>query len=115
MVDIKPSNNQDRKDGTTDRWSRIWQQPPSPWPIWIKTKSVIVSMAVVMESYDLQIIPSFYAFPSFQKKYGVPIGGGEYSIPARWQVALGVASNVGLVIRIFVNGWLVDRFGHKRI
>lgn len=75
--------------------------------------SVAVSMATVMESYDIQIIGSFYAYPEFQKKYGVQLANGTYSIPASWQVALSLGSTVGIIIGIFANGFLVDRFGHR--
>ena len=30
--------------------------------------SAVISLATIMESYDLQLIGSFYAYPSFQKK-----------------------------------------------
>lgn len=77
--------------------------------------SVIVSMATVMESYDIQIIGSFYAYPSFQKKYGEQLPNGHYSIPAPWQVGLTAGANIGIMIGIFANGILVDRFGHKKL
>lgn len=77
--------------------------------------SVIVSMATVMESYDIQIIGSFYAYPTFQKKYGEQLPNGKYSIAAPWQVGLTAGANIGIMIGIFLNGILVDRFGHKKL
>lgn len=77
--------------------------------------SVMASMATVMESYDLQIIGSFYALPQFQQKYGVQLPSGAYSVPAQWQVALSVSSNIGLIIGTIANGYLSDRFGPKRV
>ncbi|RDL33930.1 Uncharacterized protein BP5553_08298 [Venustampulla echinocandica] len=77
--------------------------------------SIIVSMATIMESYDIQIIGSFYAYPTFQKKYGERLPNGKYSIPAKWQVALTLSASVGIIIGIFANGILVDRFGHKKL
>lgn len=77
--------------------------------------SVIVSMATIMESYDIQIIGSFYAYPTFQKKYGELLPNGKYSIPAKWQVGLTLSANVGIIIGIFANGILVDKYGHKKL
>ncbi len=77
--------------------------------------SVIVSMATIMESYDIQIIGSFYAYPTFQKKYGEQLPNGEYSISAPWQVGLTAGANVGIMIGIFANGFLVEIFGHKKL
>ncbi|KFY37745.1 hypothetical protein V495_07004 [Pseudogymnoascus sp. VKM F-4514 (FW-929)] len=77
--------------------------------------SVIVSMATIMESYDIQIIGSFYAYPTFQKKFGEQLPNGKYSITAPWQVGLTAGANIGIMIGIFANGILVDRFGHKKL
>ncbi|KAF3042271.1 hypothetical protein E8E11_006905 [Didymella keratinophila] len=32
--------------------------------------SIMISLANIMESYDIQLIKAFYAFPRFNKKYG---------------------------------------------
>tara|TARA_R110002060_G_scaffold29526_3_gene39923 strand:+ start:3618 stop:5231 length:1614 start_codon:yes stop_codon:yes gene_type:complete len=77
--------------------------------------SVIASMSTIMESYDIQIMGGFFAYPSFQKKYGIELGNGKYSIPASWQVALKLGPNIGLVIGVFANGWLAEKYGHKRV
>ena len=77
--------------------------------------SILVSMATVMESYDIQIIGSFYAYPTFQKKYGERLPSGKYSVPAPWQVGLTAGANIGIMIGIFANGVLSDRFGHKKL
>ncbi|KAG4440377.1 hypothetical protein IFR05_004117 [Cadophora sp. M221] len=77
--------------------------------------SVIASMSTIMESYDIQIMGGFYAYPSFQKKYGIQLPNGKYSIPAPWQVALKLGPNIGLIIGVFANGWLAEKYGHKRV
>lgn len=77
--------------------------------------SVIVSMATIMESYDIQIIGSFYAYPTFQKKYGERLANGKYTVTAPWQVGLTAGANIGIMIGIFANGLLLDRFGHKKL
>lgn len=75
--------------------------------------TVIVTLSTTMESYDLQLIGSFYGYPIFQKKYGQLYSNGQYQIPANWQVALSVGSNVGIIIGIFANGFIIDKFGHR--
>ncbi|KAJ0427171.1 general substrate transporter [Aspergillus carlsbadensis] len=77
--------------------------------------SVLISITTVMESYDLQIVHAFYAFPQFQEKYGVPLDGGGYSIPAKWQTALNLISLVGLIGGTFMNGWASERFGARKV
>ncbi|OQU98655.1 hypothetical protein CLAIMM_04407 [Cladophialophora immunda] len=77
--------------------------------------SFVISLAIIMESYDIQIITSFFAFPAFQKKYGVPLGNGKYTIEADWQVALSLAATVGVTFGLFANGWLIDHFGHRNL
>ena len=77
--------------------------------------SVIISMATIMESYDLQIINSFYAYPQFQKKYGEQISPDKYSIPARWQTALSLGATIGLIIGVFANGYFAERYGPRKV
>jgi len=60
--------------------------------------SFVVSLSIIMEAYDTQLIGSFFGFPPFQKKYGEPYKGG-YQIQAHWQnndINLGIEGNHGL-------------------
>ncbi|RDW83567.1 uncharacterized protein DSM5745_03893 [Aspergillus mulundensis] len=82
-----------------------------PAVIW----SVLISLTTVMESYDMQIVHSFYAFPQSKEKYGVQLDDGEYSIPAKWQLALNCASLLGLMSGTFLNGWASEMFGARRV
>lgn len=75
---------------------------------------LIVSMATIMESYDTYILGSFYAYPSFQKHFGEKTAKG-YQITANWQLGLNVVLNVFLIIGGFLNGWLVERVGAKKV
>ncbi|GME65710.1 putative maltose permease [Neofusicoccum parvum] len=77
--------------------------------------SAVVSLATIMDGYDLQIMTAFYGYPSFQKKYGVQLDDGSYSIPASWQLGLNLASNFGLIVGGFFNGWLVEHVGPRRM
>ncbi|EJU01345.1 sugar transporter [Dacryopinax primogenitus] len=77
--------------------------------------SVIISWAVIMESYDIQIIGSFYAYPTFQQKYCEQVGPNSWQVPSAWQVGLSVGSNIGIMIGILLNGYLIEKFGHRRL
>lgn len=72
-------------------------------------------MATIMESYDMQLISSFYAFPQFNRKYGERLPNGTYQINANWQLGLSFASLVGLIFGVFASGYLGDRFGPRYV
>lgn len=66
-----------------------------------------------MESYDTMLVTTFFSYPTFVQKFGDRLPNGTYSIPANWQTALGLASTLGIIIGIFANGFLLDRFGRE--
>lgn len=76
--------------------------------------SIFVSLACVMEGYDTAFITSLYAQHSFQRDFGVPYEEG-YEITAPWQTGLSMGSKVGIIIGIFLNGYLAEKFGMKRL
>lgn len=76
--------------------------------------SVGVSTAIVMLGYDTSLLSTFFAYPSFQRKYGEKFDDG-YQIPSRWQAALANSTTVGVVVGLLGIGWMVDRFGYKRV
>jgi MFS transporter, SP family, general alpha glucoside:H+ symporter len=75
--------------------------------------SVLLSTAVIMEGYDVVLMGSFYAFPQFQKKYGVLTPKG-YQLTAAWQSGLSNGAGVGEIIGLFINGWASERFGYRK-
>ncbi|KAI0022707.1 general substrate transporter [Xylariomycetidae sp. FL0641] len=77
--------------------------------------SATLSLALVMESYVLQVMAAFNAQPAFQKTFGVRLPDGKYQIEAKWQSALANASKVGIILGLFTNGILIDRFGCKKV
>lgn len=82
--------------------------------------AVVLSGTIIMEGYDNILISSFFGYPSFQKKYGEPVGEDEngemqYELAGRWQSGLGGASSAGLVLGVFLNGYLTERFGHRNV
>lgn len=70
---------------------------------------------IIMESYDTMLIGTFFAYPTFQQRFGERLANGTYSIPAEWQTLLGLSPTVGIIIGIFLNGFLIDRFGHRKV
>ena len=76
----------------------------------------VVSMCVIMEGYDTSLLNNFYAYPAFAKRFGnFDPGSGKYQLTAPWQAGLGNSSGVGAFFGAFLNGFLVDRFGHKKV
>ncbi|KAJ4269719.1 hypothetical protein NW762_001387 [Fusarium torreyae] len=75
--------------------------------------SILISTCIVMEGYDISLVNNFYAFPQFNKKYGVLGDDGEYQVPARWQAGLSNGAQCGEIIGLFINGWISERFGYR--
>lgn len=83
-----------------------------PWAfIW----SIVVSMSIVMEGYDTILMGNFYAYPTFKRKYGEYYPGVGYQLSGAWQVALMNGSCAGMIIGAFLNGYLVTKFGFRRV
>ena len=78
--------------------------------------AAMVSMCVIMEGYDTALLGSFYAYPEFAKKFGSYNSASQnYQVSAPWQAGLGNAAGVGAFFGAIFNGFLVDRFGQKRV
>jgi SP family general alpha glucoside:H+ symporter-like MFS transporter len=78
--------------------------------------SAIVSLAIIMDGYDLALMGGLFGFPAFQKAYGHQVGNtGRYTLSAQWQMALGMAVPVGNFVGVALNGSLTERFGHKPV
>ncbi|KAI1770642.1 putative MFS alpha-glucoside transporter [Hypoxylon cercidicola] len=79
--------------------------------------SILISTCIVMEGYDISLVNNFYAFPQFNKKYGVAItaadGSVSYQVPASWQAGLSNGAVVGEIIGLLINGWISERFGYR--
>ncbi|KAK9452807.1 general substrate transporter [Dipodascopsis uninucleata] len=76
--------------------------------------SVLISTCIAMEGYDVCLVNNFYAFPAFNRKYGVLGSDGTYQVPASWQAGLSNGAAVGEIIGLFINGWASERFGYRR-
>lgn len=76
--------------------------------------SVLLSLTIVMEGYDLTIINGFYVFPEFKKAYGERDGNDDYQITTAWQSGLTNGAVVGEIVGLLLNGHLTERFGYRR-
>jgi MFS transporter, SP family, general alpha glucoside:H+ symporter len=77
--------------------------------------SILLSTAIVMEGYDVVLLGSFYAFPEFQKKYGIlQPDGKSYQLTAAWQSGLSNGAQVGEILGLFINGIVSERYGYRK-
>lgn len=73
--------------------------------------AMFLSLALVMEGYDLVTIGSFYGQSQFINRFGQVGADGVKAISASWQSGLSNASVCGQLIGLGINGWAQDRFG----
>lgn len=60
--------------------------------------SVLISISIIMEGYDLILMNNFFAYPSFQRKFGQYFGGDvRWQVSGPWQTGLLMASTVGTI------------------
>ncbi|KAL3458764.1 general substrate transporter [Aspergillus heterothallicus] len=81
---------------------------------WAVAWSLTISMSIIMEGYDTNLVGNFYAYPEFKKQFGQQFPHG-YEVPERWQSALGAGGNAGCIIGAFLNGYLIKHYGFKRV
>lgn len=75
---------------------------------------MLLSLALIMEGYDISLISAFFAYTPFQKRYGVEQPDGTYQITAPWQTGLSNGALVGEIIGLAINGYVSDRWGYKK-
>jgi len=84
------------------------------WPgaLW----SMCLSLALVMEGYDVGLLKAFFGHPAWLERFGEenPNGTGLY-VSANWQAALSNCVSAGQVLGLLINGWASYRFGYKRV
>ncbi|KAK9235245.1 general substrate transporter [Lipomyces kononenkoae] len=76
--------------------------------------SFVLSLAIVMDGYDLILMGNFFAFPTFVQKYGKLQPNGSYQIPAAWQAGLANGARAGEILGLFATGVLSERFGYRK-
>ncbi|KAH6972499.1 general substrate transporter [Ilyonectria sp. MPI-CAGE-AT-0026] len=78
--------------------------------------SVLLSTSIIMEGYDIVLISSFFAQPSFREHYGEYVPKSDsYQITASWQNGLSNAVSVGTIIGAFANGYFTHKFGYRKV
>ena len=75
--------------------------------------SMLFSLALIMEGYDTSLLGSFFAYPSFQEKFGDLQPDGTYQLTASWQSGLQAAVQVGEILGLWAAGSIAQRYGYK--
>lgn len=76
--------------------------------------SIFLSTCIVMEGFDVVLLNSLYAYPAFQRKFGVEQPDGTYQLTAAWQSGLSNGTLCGQIFGLFLAGILGDRFGYRK-
>ncbi|KAJ4301255.1 hypothetical protein N0V90_003346 [Kalmusia sp. IMI 367209] len=76
--------------------------------------SVLLSGAIIMEGYDINIIANLQAVPAFKQKFGNRLADGSYEVTAAWQAGLTNGAYVGEMLGLMINGWIAERYGFKK-
>ncbi|CEP21218.1 MAL5 [Cyberlindnera jadinii] len=79
--------------------------------------AAVMSATIIMEGYDNILMSSFFAYPSFKDKFGQPVDGNpnDKELTGPWQVGLSCAAASGAVVGVLANGYLTERWGHRRV
>ncbi|KAH6708182.1 maltose permease MAL61 [Verticillium dahliae] len=77
--------------------------------------SVLFSVTIIGEGYDLALMGNFFSLRQFQDLFGRSHGPGlPREIPALWQSGMLCAALAGQLIGIYFTGHSVDRYGHRK-
>ncbi|KAL8337235.1 hypothetical protein RB601_008658 [Gaeumannomyces tritici] len=77
--------------------------------------SILISVAVIMEGFDVVLLSNFYAYPEFKKSFGNPTGNGDYQLPAQWQAGLSNGVACGQIFGLLINGIIAERWGYRKV
>jgi SP family general alpha glucoside:H+ symporter-like MFS transporter len=76
--------------------------------------SVFLSLCIIMEGFDVVLLNNLFAYPPFQRKFGVEQPDGTYQLTAAWQSGLSNGTLCGQILGLFINGIIADRFGYRK-
>lgn len=83
---------------------------------WATFWAIAMSFTIVMEGYDTFLLGNFLAYPQFNEKYGQYYPErNKKLVSASWQAAIAVAASGGSIIGLLANGYLTERFGHRKV
>ncbi|CAH0016743.1 unnamed protein product [Clonostachys rhizophaga] len=78
--------------------------------------SIMISLTVIMEGYDVTLLSSFYGYPKFREKYGEWLNEESgYQISSAWQQRFNALAAVMNIIGAILNGWATARWGHRKV
>ncbi|KAH7316758.1 general substrate transporter [Stachybotrys elegans] len=78
--------------------------------------SIFISTTVIMEGYDVTLVPSFFGYPRFRERYGEWLDDENgYQISATWQQRFQCLGAFANIIGALLNGWATAKWGHRRV
>ncbi|KAI9635685.1 trehalose transport-related protein [Dioszegia hungarica] len=96
------------------------EEKAMPWKQAVRTFwrgglfSMGLSVALIMEGYDIGLLKAFYGHPAFLESFGSIGPNGKLLITADWQAGLSNAVSAGQVCGLLLNGWASYTFGYRR-
>lgn len=75
--------------------------------------SMLISLCIAMEGFDLSLLNTFYAMDPFRTQFGEQLSDGSYQVPARWQSGLSNGTQCGQIVGLIINGWVSEKFGYR--
>ncbi|KAF1359526.1 sugar transporter [Lizonia empirigonia] len=82
---------------------------------WAIIYSMAMSLAVVMEGYDLAAMGSFLGYDQFRKRFGTELDpASDPRISPAWQAGIQNGVQAGSIIGLWANGYISEYFGYKK-
>jgi len=72
------------------------------------------SASVIMQSFNITLIPSFFAQEQFSEKFGILSAEGKYEISAGWRTGLTVGALIGEMIGLVLSGIISEKYGYRK-
>lgn len=69
---------------------------------------IVLSMSIIMEGYQIGLVPSLFAQPAFQQKYGQARSHGSHQLDSGYQVCLDRCCSSG-----FYSWTLAEWYRHR--
>lgn len=76
--------------------------------------SIFLSTCIVMEGFDMALLPGPFAYAPFQRQFGNEQPDGSYQLTADWQSGFSLGAFGGQIIGNHINGIIADRFGYRK-
>ncbi|KAF1931995.1 sugar transporter [Didymella exigua CBS 183.55] len=82
---------------------------------WAIIYSMAMSLAVVMEGYDLAAMGSFLGYDQFRQRFGTELDlDGNPRISPAWQAGIQNGVQAGSILGLWANGYVAESFGYKK-